>query len=81
MLSSVLHSKRAALVNIAIMRAFVRFREMLSTNKELSEKFAALERRVSGTEKGVRRLFEIIHELEEPPTKPVPQIGFQPHKK
>jgi hypothetical protein len=43
MLSSVLRSKRAVQVNIQIMRAFVKLRQMLSTNAELSRKLEALE--------------------------------------
>jgi ethanolamine utilization protein EutP (predicted NTPase) len=46
MLSSVLNSERAVKVNIAIMRAFVKLRETLETNRELARKFAELERRV-----------------------------------
>ncbi len=46
MLSSVLNSERAVQVNIAIMRAFVKLREMLSTNKELAHKLAQLERKM-----------------------------------
>src|SRR5437879_3739750 len=46
MLSSVLRSERAVKVNIAIMRAFVRLREMLVVNRELARKFADLEKRV-----------------------------------
>ena len=46
MLSSVLNSARAVKVNIAIMRAFVKLRETLETNRELARKFAELERRV-----------------------------------
>jgi ORF6N domain len=46
MLSSVLHSARAVKVNIAIMRAFVRLREALETNRELARKFSELEKRV-----------------------------------
>ena len=45
MLSSVLHSDRAIEVNIQIMRAFVRLREMISTNKELAVKLEALEQK------------------------------------
>ena len=45
MLSSVLNSERAIQVNIAIMRTFVKFREMLSTNKDLSQKLNQLERK------------------------------------
>ncbi|MCL5238377.1 MAG: ORF6N domain-containing protein, partial [Nitrospirae bacterium] len=46
MLSSVLRSKQAVLVNIAIMRAFVKLREILSTHKELAHKLAQLERKM-----------------------------------
>jgi hypothetical protein len=48
MLSSVLRGKRAVHVNIAIMRAFIKLREMLGTNLELARKFAELEGRVGG---------------------------------
>jgi ORF6N domain len=46
MLSSVLNSERAVKVNIAIMRAFVKLREALETNRELARKFSELEKRV-----------------------------------
>jgi len=46
MLSSVLRSKQAVQVNISIMRAFVKLRELLSTNKELAHKLAQLERKM-----------------------------------
>jgi phage regulator Rha-like protein len=46
MLSSVLHSKRAIQVNIAIMDTFVRLRQMLSSHEELAHKLAALEKKV-----------------------------------
>ena len=46
MLSSVLNGQRVVKVNIAIMRAFVKLRETLETNRELAQKFAELERRV-----------------------------------
>ena len=65
MLSSVLHSKRAMLVNVEIIRAFVRLRQMLSGNAELAQKLAALEKRYDGQFKVV---FEAIRELMAPPT-------------
>ena len=80
MLSSVLRSKRAALVNIAIMRAFVRLREMLATNKELAHKMAEMERKLENHDEHIRSLFQAIRQLMEPPVKPKPQIGFYPHK-
>jgi hypothetical protein len=48
MLSSVVRSPRALAVNIEIMRAFVRLREVLATNRELAKQFAALEVRIMG---------------------------------
>ena len=49
MLSSVLKSDRAIKVNIAIMRAFVKLRQTLESNRELAQKFSELERRVTMT--------------------------------
>jgi hypothetical protein len=78
MLSSVLHSERAAQVNVAIMRAFVRLRETLATHKELGRKLSELERKVSNHDGHIRSLFEAIRELMSPPERPVKQIGFKP---
>ena len=75
MLSSVLRSKRAIHVNIAIMRTFVRLRELLNTHKELARKLAALERKYDAQFKVV---FDAIRELMAPsPPPPRRQIGFQ----
>ncbi|HJM42365.1 MAG TPA: ORF6N domain-containing protein, partial [Nitrospinota bacterium] len=60
MLSGVLRSKRAVQVNIEIMRAFVRFRRLLSTHKELAKKLIELERRYDAQLKVV---FEALREL------------------
>ena len=76
MLSSVLRSERAVQVNIAIMRAFVRLREVLVAHKELAEKLADLERRVAHGEEGIQTLFEAIRRLMTPPEEPRKQIGF-----
>ncbi len=74
MLSSVLHSPRAVQVNIAIMRAFVRLREMLLTNADLARKLADLERRYDSQFKAV---FDAIRQLmTPPPAPPKPEIGF-----
>lgn len=79
MLSSVLHSNRATQVNIEIMRAFVRLRQMLSTNAELSRKLAALEKKYDIQFKAV---FDAIRELMTPlePKRKRP-IGFAPWEK
>src|SRR6266853_3116937 len=64
MLSSVLRSKRAVLVNVEIMRAFVRLRQMLAAHGDLARKLAALEKRYDAQFKVV---FEAIRELMAPP--------------
>lgn len=76
MLSSVLHSERAIQVNIEIMRAFVRLRQMLATNAELSKKLIALEKKYDTRFKAV---FEAIHDLMSPSeNKKKRPIGFAP---
>lgn len=74
MLSSVLHSDRAIRVNIEIMRAFVRLRQLLASNVELARKFAALERKYDAQFKVV---FDAIRELMAPsePKKKVPSVS------
>ena len=76
MLSSVLRSQRAVQVNIAIMRAFVKLREALETNRELAIKFAELEKNVDKHDKEIAAIIEAIRELMAPPEKPRRQIGF-----
>lgn len=79
MLSSVLNSERAIQVNIEIMRAFVRLRQMLATNAELSKKLTALEKKYDIRFKAV---FEAIHDLMSPPeNKKKRPIGFAPWEK
>ena len=57
MLSSVLKSERAVKVNIAIMRAFVKLRQTLETNRELAQKFSELERRVGKHDEEIAAIF------------------------
>ena len=73
MLSSVLKSERAVLVNIEIMRTFVRLREMLASNAELNRRFDALELNYDGKFKVV---FEAIRQLMKPIPKNRNPIGF-----
>ena len=74
MLSSVLHSKRAVMVNVEIMRAFVRLRRILATHANLARKLAALEKRYDAQFKAV---FDAIRELMAPPEPPRKRrIGF-----
>ena len=82
MLSSVLNSERSVQVNIAIMRAFVRLKQVLATHKELAAKLRELEQEVSKHNKLIIEIFEIIKQLALPPkSKPKPQIGFCPDPK
>jgi len=79
MLSSVLNSPRAVQVNIEIMRAFVRLREVLATNRELSQRLAELERKFGTHDEQIQAIFEAIRQLMTTPDLPEPprkQIGF-----
>jgi ORF6N domain len=76
MLSSVLKSERAVRVNIAIMRAFVKLRGMLETNRELARKFAELEMRVDKHDAEIASILEAIRQLMALPEKPRREIGF-----
>jgi hypothetical protein len=76
MLSSVLNSERAVKVNIAIMRVFVKLRQMLETNRELAKKFSELERRVSKHDEEIAAIIDAIRQLMTPLEKPRREIGF-----
>ncbi len=81
MLSSVLNSNRAVNVNIAIMRAFVKLRETLETNRELAQKFSDLERRVGKHDEEIAAIIDAIRQLMPPPVKPRREIGFHVREK
>jgi hypothetical protein len=76
MLSTVLNSDRAIEVNIAIIRVFVRLRQMLTTHKELAVKMAELEDRLKDHDEQILAIFEAIRALMAPPEKPKKKIGF-----
>ncbi len=76
MLSSVLKSRKAVLVNIAIMRAFVAIREALVTHKELALKLRELEGKVGNHDKEIRLILEAIQQLLKEEEKPKKEIGF-----
>ena len=75
MLSSVLNSERAIQVNIAVVRAFVRLRQLLTSNAKLARKLAKLERKY---DKQFQIVFEAIRQLMIPPEAKRRRIGFQP---
>lgn len=76
MLSSVLRSERAIRVNILIMRAFVKIRQAIASNRDLAEKYNELERRTARHDNEIRAIFDVIKKLIAPPDKPKERIGF-----
>jgi len=73
MLSSVLNSERAVLVNIAIMRAFVRLREMAASHKDVLLRLDEMEGKY---DRQFKVVFDAIRALMEPPKIPRRRIGF-----
>lgn len=78
MLATVLNSERAVHANIAIMRAFVKLRQMLASNTELARKLDALEKKYDAQFKIV---FDAIRQLMTPQVPKKGQIGFRPPSK
>jgi hypothetical protein len=76
MLSSVLRSKRAIQVNVAIMRAFIKLRELLESDEELNRKFTAVIRRLATHEKYFKVVFDELKKLTNQPTPSRRPIGF-----
>jgi hypothetical protein len=76
MLSSILRSRRAILVNIAIMRTFVRLRKIMATHKELAHKLKELERKIEKHDADIQTIFDAIRQLMTPPEEPKKRIGF-----
>ena len=74
MLSTVLKSERAIKVNIAIMRAFVKLRQMLTSNAQLARKLKTLEKKY---DEQFSIVFEAIYKLMDPPEKKKKKIGFK----
>jgi len=77
MLSSVLNSERAVQVNIAIIRTFIKLREILATHKELAERLATLERKYQEHDNELTAVFEAIRNLLAEPDPPRRPIGFR----
>lgn len=78
MLSSVLNSERAIQVNILIMRAFTKLREILLTHKELASKIGALQKKYAEHDQTIKEIFQAIKQLlEPPPVKEKKIIGFR----
>jgi len=73
MLSGILHSQRAVHVNIAIMRTFVKLRELLVNHKDLKKQIEAMEEKY---DQQFQIVFEAIKQLLETDAKPRKKIGF-----
>jgi phage regulator Rha-like protein len=76
MAAMVLNSPRAVEMSVQVVRAFVRLREMLVSNRELAQKLAELERKLEGHDAAIRNLFEAIRQLLNSPEPTRKQIGF-----
>jgi len=76
MLSSILNSKKAIKVNIQIMRAFVKLREILSTHKELAQKLKELELKIDSHDQQIQAIFDVINQLITSPDPPKRKMGF-----
>jgi phage regulator Rha-like protein len=81
MLSGVLTSPRAIKVNIAIMRAFVRLRELLASHKELARKLEELERHLRDHDEQIQAIFSAIRQLMAQPETSPKKIGFRVREK
>jgi len=78
MLSSVLNSERAIQVNILIMRAFTKLKEILLTHKDLATKIEVLEKKYAEHDQTIKEIFQAIKQLlEPPPVKEKKIIGFR----
>ncbi len=76
MAAGVLNSERAVELSVFVVRAFVRLRELLATNKELAVKLAELERRLESHDESIQTLVEAIRQLMAPPDNEKRRIGF-----
>ena len=76
MLSSVLRSKPAIQMNILIVRAFIRLREILATHKDLAQKMQDLERKQQTQGARIAAVYSMLKKLMAPESRRRPQIGF-----
>jgi phage regulator Rha-like protein len=76
MLSSVLSSKRAVQMNIVIIRAFIKLREILASNRDLARRLDQVEDRLGQHGSAITVVIEEIKKLKQPPTTPKRRMGF-----
>jgi len=76
MLSSVLRSKKAVEMNIFIIRAFIKLRELLASNRELADKISSIEKKLKGQDSKIETIQIILGRLLADPTPSKGKIGF-----
>jgi hypothetical protein len=76
MLSGILNSDRAIAVNIAIMRAFVRIRQLITFNKDLVQKLAEIEHKIGHHDQSINELFAIVGKIFRHDAEPKKKFGF-----
>ena len=76
MLSSVLHSTRAILVNVEIVRTFVRLRRLIGSHEELARKIGELEKKMKTQDGEIKLIFATINTMLHPVTNKKRKIGF-----
>lgn len=76
MAANVINTQRAIEVSVYVVRAFVKLRTVLSTNKTLADKLAELERKLASHDEHIGSLFEAIRQLMAPEKVPQRRIGF-----
>jgi len=76
MLSSVLNSKKAVQVNIAIMRVFLRLRQLLLAHKDLALQLEKIERNTEEHSEQIQTIFKIVKQILVVENKPKRRIGF-----
>lgn len=77
MAATVLSTKRAIEMSVFVVRAFVRLRDMLATNKKVAGKLVELEHRLKGHDASIQAIIEAIHELMAPEPRKRRRIGFR----
>ncbi len=77
MAASVLNTPRAIAASIFVVRAFIKLREVMATQKELAGKLAELEKHVEDHDKKIQSVFEAIRQLRALPEQPKKKIGFE----
>jgi hypothetical protein len=81
MAANVLNSKRAVQASVFVVRAFVRLREILVAHKEIAEKVAELERKLTSHDRQIIEIIKVIKQLMTPPKTDPKPIGFAAPKK